>query len=117
MKRFPTDSLVRTAATFFILTLAAVDPTAANATLPPAKSPHSVANGQRIFSQSCASCHNANSTLPKVGVGLKGYYQHQPRPTDSAVRAILLKGKGNMPAFSALNSSQIDDLIAYLRTL
>jgi mono/diheme cytochrome c family protein len=75
-------------------------------------------NGERLFSQSCASCHNAHSSKALVGPGMKGFYTtHRPRPSDSAVRTIISKGIGTMPGFSALRNAQIDDLIAYLKTL
>jgi quinoprotein glucose dehydrogenase len=81
-------------------------------------SAESVVQGQRIFSQSCASCHDAHGTIVKSGPALKNYYrEHQPHPTDASVRAVIRQGKGTMPAFSTLSKSQTDDLIAYLRTL
>jgi len=77
-----------------------------------------VRNGQRLYAQSCASCHDAHSTNRKVGPGLKGYYEeHRPRPTDAGVRAIIVNGKGKMTGFSSFNQSQMNDLIAYLKTL
>lgn len=79
---------------------------------------YSVTNGQRIFVQSCASCHDAHSTSSKSGPGLKNYYRdHQPHPSDIAVRAVIQEGKGKMPGFSSLSKSQTDDLVAYLKTL
>jgi mono/diheme cytochrome c family protein len=75
------------------------------------------ASGRRVFSQSCSACHDALSTATRSGPGLKNYYRHQPRPTDGSVRAIIQQGKGKMPAFSTLNQSQVNDLVAYLKTL
>jgi len=50
--------------------------------------------------------------------GFKGFYRtHQPRPSDAAIRAIIAGGKGKMPAFGNLSAVQIDELIAYLKTL
>jgi mono/diheme cytochrome c family protein len=75
-------------------------------------------NGERIFKDSCASCHNAHSSDLLIGVGLKGYYKtHQPPPTDATVRKIIHDGKGTMPAFGNLEDAEIDNLIAYLKTL
>jgi mono/diheme cytochrome c family protein len=75
-------------------------------------------NGERIFTESCASCHNAHSSNALIGPGLKGYYKtHQPPPTNTAVRTIIHDGKGNMPGFGNLDDTEIDDLIAYLKTL
>jgi mono/diheme cytochrome c family protein len=79
--------------------------------------PLAVANGKRIFNQSCSACHDTLGAITKSGPGLKSYYRHQPRPADAAVRAIIHQGKGKMPAFSTLDKSQTDELVAYLRTL
>jgi mono/diheme cytochrome c family protein len=79
--------------------------------------PQTVANGKRTFNQSCTSCHDILGTTTKSGPGLKNYYRHQPSPADAAVRTIIQQGKGKMPAFSTLNKLQIDDLVAYLKTL
>ena len=79
--------------------------------------PQAAVQGRRLFNQSCAGCHDAQGTLKKSGPGLKNFYRHQPRPSDAAVRQIIQQGRGRMPAFGALNRSQVDDLVAYLRTL
>jgi mono/diheme cytochrome c family protein len=78
----------------------------------------SVKTGERLFLQSCASCHDAHSQNRVVGPGLKGYYtSHFSAAKDETIRDIILHGRGTMPAFSTFNRSEIDDLIAYLRTL
>jgi mono/diheme cytochrome c family protein len=79
--------------------------------------PQSVVNGRHLFRQSCASCHDTLGTAAKSGPGLKDYYRRQPRPADSAVRAVILQGKGKMPGFSTFGKSQMNDLIEYLKTL
>lgn len=80
-------------------------------------SPQAVASGRRIFNQSCAACHDTLGTATKSGTDLKSYYHRQPRPADASVRTTIQQGKGKMPAFSTLNQSQLDDLVAYLKTL
>lgn len=76
------------------------------------------ANGRRLFAEHCAACHGTRGAAPRSGPGLKSYYHtHQPPPSDTAVRSIIQQGKGKMPAFSTLNKSQTDDLIAFLKTL
>jgi mono/diheme cytochrome c family protein len=90
--------------------------------IPPAvtsqkSAPQAVANGRRTFNQSCAACHDTLGTTTKSGPGLKNYYRHQPRPADATVHAIIQQGKGRMPAFSTLDKLQIDDLVAYLKTV
>jgi mono/diheme cytochrome c family protein len=53
-----------------------------------------------------------------TGPGFKGYFSnHQPKPSDIIVRAVIAKGKGKMPAFGNLNKTQTDEVIAYLKTL
>jgi mono/diheme cytochrome c family protein len=79
--------------------------------------PQAVANGKRIFNQSCAACHDTLGTTAKPGPELKNYYRHQPHPADDTVRSIIQQGKGKMPAFSTLTKLQNDDLVAYLKTL
>lgn len=79
--------------------------------------PQAVANGKHIFNQSCAACHDTLGTITKSGPALKNYYRHQPRPADAIVRTIIQQGKGRMPAFTMLNKLQVDDLVAYLKTL
>ena len=77
-----------------------------------------VRNGQRLYTQSCAACHDTRSTVVRVGPGLKSYYSvHSPRPTDANVRAVIVKGKGTMPGFNNLSQEQMNDLIVYLKTL
>jgi len=88
--------------------------------LPAARSEGSIppaVQGRRIFNQSCAGCHDTLGRLRKSGPGLKNYYHQQPRPSDAAVRRIIQEGRGKMPAFGSLNRSQVDDLVAFLRTL
>lgn len=75
------------------------------------------ANGKRIFNQYCAGCHDTHGATTKSGPVLGSYYHRHPRPGEPAVRRIIQQGKGNMPAFSTLSSSQINDLIAYLKSL
>ena len=107
-------SLAALYAIFASLFLAIAVPPAVNSqrSVPP-----TVINGRRIFTQSCAACHDTLGTAAKSGPGLKNYYRHQQRPSDANVRSIIQQGKGRMPPFSTLNKSQIAALIAYLKTL
>jgi mono/diheme cytochrome c family protein len=79
--------------------------------------PIAVANGKRIFNQSCSACHDTLGATTKAGPELKSYYRRQPHPADATVRAIIQQGKGKMPAFGTLDKSQTEDLVAYLKTL
>ncbi len=77
-----------------------------------------VKNGERIFAQSCSSCHAAHTATSLIGPGFEGYYTtHRPRPTDAKVRIVITQGKGTMPSFSSLGETETDELIAYLKTL
>ena len=81
-------------------------------------STQTIRHGQQTFGEYCASCHSARSYTSLAGPGLKGFYStHQPRPSDSALRAIIARGKGKMPAFGNLSPVQIGELIVYLKTL
>ncbi len=85
--------------------------------------------GQKVFSHDCALCHNADSTQNKIGPGLKGIlknkklpYSHRPA-TVANVREQIEKGNPQgqpmpMPPFGGkLSATQINNLIAYLKTL
>lgn len=85
--------------------------------------------GKKVFSQNCTMCHFANQTQKKIGPGLKGVlknkelpYSHRPA-TVANVREQIEKGNPQgkpmpMPPFgSKLSKTQMQDLIAYLKTL
>lgn len=82
------------------------------------------AKGKELFAQTCAPCHSATSKTENVGPGLKGLFKEKKmpatgRPVSAAVvRSQIQKGGGGMPAFgSKYNAQELNDLIAYLRTL
>jgi mono/diheme cytochrome c family protein len=81
------------------------------------------ATGQVSYRGYCAACHNPDSRQRKVGPGLKGLFQWDQTsngkpPTEANIRAKIDKGGNGMPAFKDLLSGlEMDDLIAYLRTL
>jgi len=81
-------------------------------------STQAIRHGQQMFGEYCASCHSTRTSSSLAGPGLKEFYRtHQPKPSDSAVRAIIARGKGKMPGFGNLSAVQIGELIAYLKTL
>jgi cytochrome c len=81
------------------------------------------AEGKKIFTDHCAVCHHAYSTETKVGPGLKGLFQRAQlktgaKVTEANVRDLIENGHGGMPAWkNVLTKDQIDDVIAYLKTL
>lgn len=84
------------------------------------------AAGQVVFQKNCNLCHYADKTTNKIGPGLKGVFKAKELPkthrpvSDAAVREQIEKGnpgKG-MPAFGPkLSKADIDNLIAYLKSL
>ncbi|HIK08301.1 MAG TPA: c-type cytochrome [Trichormus sp. M33_DOE_039] len=74
------------------------------------------ANGAKIFSANCASCHaggknlvQANKTLKKDALEQYGMYSAE------AIITQVTKGKNAMPAFSGrLKADQIEDVAAYV---
>jgi mono/diheme cytochrome c family protein len=87
------------------------------------KSPGSDASevraGEAAFQGNCAVCHSAEPGKRLVGPSLYGTTGGaHPTMTDAAVRATVLNGKGRMLDFKGvLSSGDIDNLLAYLRTL
>ena len=88
-----------------------------SAVTPQGSASQAAAQGKHVFVQYCAACHDTLGTAAKPGTELKNYYRRQPYPTDTTVRTIIRQGRGKMPAFSTLNKSQVDELVAYLKTL
>ncbi len=85
--------------------------------------------GKKVFDENCTMCHFANQTTKKIGPGLKGIlkdkelpYSHKPA-TVANVRKQIEDGNMQaqpmpMPPFgNKLSKAQLNDLIAYLKTL
>ena len=80
--------------------------------------------GQAIFEQRCAMCHYSDRVEKKVGPGLKGIYKRGTfstngnKITDESLKAWIRNGDSQMPPFEeVLDSCQLNDLIAFLKTL
>ena len=109
----------------FILCSAALLVTAGCRTLPPSK-PSSQwtpqeARGAAVYQQHCARCHRPNDTHALNGPGLQAITKINAMPsgappTDERLRAVIERGRGMMPATS-LTEDQMQDLLAYLKTL
>lgn len=82
-----------------------------------------VKDGARIFQALCAGCHFADRAETKVAPGLAGILRpNGPGPSrrtlqEVEIRLILRRGTQGMPAFSYLNPRELDNLMAYLKTL
>jgi cytochrome c len=107
--------------------------TAAQVNNPPGKPPNHasrigpgpavIERGMTVYKDQCAICHFSDSDAKKIGPGLKGIFKREKfhdggKVDDPSMEKWILSGGKNMPPFkSVLNTIQIRDLIAYLRTL
>lgn len=87
---------------------AVAQPAAPAVTAPP------MSPGQQVYDKSCARCHGANlqgkddaPALDAARLGTLG---------DQTLRLAITFGKGRMKGFSGLSTTQVDDLVAYLRS-
>lgn len=79
--------------------------------------------GKDVYKANCAVCHYTDKTDKRIGPGLKGLYKKAKmdngKPVnDAKVREIIMEGYGKMMAFKEkLDKQQLEDLMAYVRTL
>lgn len=78
--------------------------------------------GKKIFSTKCVTCHGQDgSGNTSVGKSLKAADLRSPdvqKKADADFYAQVENGKGKMPPFGkALNKTQINDVVAYVRQL
>jgi mono/diheme cytochrome c family protein len=76
-------------------------------------------NGQQVFIQKCMACHSVNKDQVMTGPSLWSETSKSPHKKSPAqIRTIIQDGKGKMPPWKTiLTPDQVDDVIAYLRTL
>ncbi len=78
--------------------------------------------GEKLFASNCKKCHAADSGLATQGPNLEGVFDKKFLPSgapanDERVKNVLQYGRRSMPAFGqVLDDSQIDSIIAYLKT-
>ena len=85
------------------------------------------AKGKALFDEKaepvCGVCHNADSVEKKMGPGLKGLFakaklKNGKKPSDAAIKEIIIKGGGGMPGYEdTLKPADMENILAYLRTL
>ena len=82
------------------------------------------ARGRHIYDRECYRCHEPYSTRGKEGPGLEGLYKHEYMresgmpANDQRITQIILEGRAKMPSFQReLTEQQLQDLLAYLKTL
>lgn len=84
--------------------------------------------GKHIFLQHCSVCHLSKYTkladwkepdgAPPYGPRLAGVLKDANPDVEKAVRAFILNGTQKMPGFQyALDPKEIDELMAYIKTL
>jgi mono/diheme cytochrome c family protein len=83
-----------------------------------------VAQGQNIFSNSCAVCHHAESTRTLLGPGLADLFERAELPisrrpvTEENVKRQLTDPVRTMPSFSdQLSEDEMEAVVEYLKTL
>jgi mono/diheme cytochrome c family protein len=78
----------------------------------------SAENGVLLFARNCARCHVPHEGDASPAPVLTGYFDRKPRPTVKQARQIIRDGKRYMPPFGKrLSADEIEDLIAYMKTL
>lgn len=90
--------------------------------LAPASWAAPAAEAKQVFEEKCVRCHAENGSGDTVvGKALGAADLRSPvvqKLTDAQIYAQIDQGKGNMPPFgSGLSKTQINDLIAYVRSL
>jgi mono/diheme cytochrome c family protein len=95
---------------------------------PPAASPNTeklsdeARRGEGLFLQRCSLCHLPRKlkfgSPPVIGPSLSGQFKDVGPDQLKILRGFILKGGPDMPGFQyGLESKEVDDLIAYLKTL
>ena len=78
--------------------------------------------GEGLFLQRCSLCHLPRKlkfgSPPVIGPGLSGQFKDATPDQMKVLRGFILKGGPDMPGFQyGLEPKEVDDLIAYLKTL
>ena len=78
--------------------------------------------GQGLFLQRCSLCHLPRKlkfgSPPVIGPSLSGQFKDAAPDQLKILRGFILKGGPDMPGFQyGLEPKEVDDLIAYLKTL
>jgi mono/diheme cytochrome c family protein len=88
-----------------------------------AEIPGDAAGGASLFAGQCAACHYVDSEETLFGPGLVNLLKKEVLPTSGRpatlenVKNQLLKPFRSMPAFATLSEPEMEDLLAYLKSL
>ena len=84
----------------------------------------SAARGKEVFEKKCAICHYADNDQKKIGPGLKGiskrgtFTVNGTKVTTQSLTTWIENGDSLMPPMKdTLESAQIKDVVAYVKTL
>ena len=79
--------------------------------------------GKQVFDSKCKGCHGpsgqgnpAIAKMMKVELRPLGSKEVQAM-SDAELKKIIADGKGKMPKISGLSAKQVDDVVAFVRTL
>jgi mono/diheme cytochrome c family protein len=81
------------------------------------------AMGRNVFDANCARCHEPYSSRGLHGPSLHDIYKKEYLPSgmpanDERITEVIVRGRAKMPALGgSLSESQLDALLAYLKTL
>jgi mono/diheme cytochrome c family protein len=86
------------------------------------KSTEQQTRGQLLFVQRCSLCHlrrhMKEGSPPTVGPDLAGVFKTATPDDEKVLRGVILKGTPNMPGWQySFDTKDMDDLIAYLKTM
>jgi mono/diheme cytochrome c family protein len=87
-----------------------------------AKLSEEATRGENLFLQRCSICHLPRKlkfgSPPVIGPSLSGQFKDATPDQMKVLRGFILKGGPDMPGFQyGLEPNEVDDLIAYLKTL
>jgi mono/diheme cytochrome c family protein len=79
--------------------------------------------GKAVFDRACKSCHGADgagnpkiAAMMKVEIPALSSSAVQSLP-DAGLKAVITKGKGKMKPVASVTGGQVDDVVAFVRTL
>ncbi len=81
--------------------------------------------GAEIYNKTCKNCHGADGAAPNAAVGqmlgaqipVLASKEFQTAKTDADIKTAITAGKGKMPPMKSVTGTQVDDVVAYIRSL
>jgi len=75
------------------------------------------AAGQATYKAKCAACHGADGKGKEALKTRDLASDDVQKQSDADLSGIIINGKGKMPAYKALTPDQVNDLVAFIRSL